>query len=187
MLFPHSTAPTLHVPRADFFTRFNIIIIPLILYVVFTGRTRRVLPIFEWLHTIAASTLVCLGTQLRVIQIHGKEWADFNSRILDFYFVLSLMSWVACIMMDGRHTIRICRAHGRHLMQRLGRLNRTGLLELVGLLISLLSMIVLAHDVYNSFSQLTHSQAYYYWFFVTVLSKLSRFGMQGTPITKLAA
>ena len=163
---------------------------PLILYVLFTGisQLKKRHPVFEWMVTIIASIFVCLGTLQRVSHIHGTEWDSTVARIsrasLKFYFTHSLVAWIACIVLDGRHTVNMCRAHGRTLMQSLlrGVVHRPTfmeVLEALGLLICCLSMGKLAGNVYGSYNMLSQSMSLHAWFFLAVFCKLIRIIVQG--------
>lgn len=92
---------------------FNVTIVPLILYLLLRKAEKR--PIFfDWLITISSSLFVCFGTVLRVHLISGNEWgaiADISRSTVKYYFTQSLASWIACIILDGRLTLNLCRAY----------------------------------------------------------------------------
>ena len=160
-----------------------------ILYVLFTGTSqlKKRHPIFEWMVTIIASTFVCLGTLQRVLQIQDTEWdstaAQISRASLKFYFTHSLMSWIACIVLDGRHTVNMYCDHGWTLWQSLKgmvqRRDRRAALEVLGLLMSCASMVRLAVNVYESYHVLSQSVSLHVWFWMAVLFKLCRILAQG--------
>ena len=108
--------------------------------------------VFEWLITILASVFVVSGTMLR---IGWGVWQDIDIGLgknrVERYFILSLASWIGCIVMDGYLILNIFRAyHGS--MKKLvwdfcTNWTVVQTAEKVGLLISLASMINLGIDV----------------------------------------
>ena len=74
----------------------------------------------QWLITITASVLVLGGTLVCVFQIHTQHY-QMN---VNYYFIHSLLSWSACIMLDGRHILNLWWVYG---LTPLGSLRRMGL------------------------------------------------------------
>jgi hypothetical protein len=72
-------------------------------------------PAFTWLITFLAPGLVNYGTAQRILQIHtrNESWHDSNAELskseVEHYFTQSLMSWIACIIMDGTLAYNILR------------------------------------------------------------------------------
>lgn len=134
-------------------------------------------PLFKWLITILASIFVLFGTILRTA---GGEWQVIN---VERYCILSLASWIACIVMDGYLILNIIRAYRGNMRQLAHdfRINWTmyRAVEIVGLLTSLVSMANLGIQVYNNFSNRTSDVSFYIYFSVCVVCKLGRVLLQG--------
>ena len=144
--------------------------------------------VFKWLITILTSVSVVSGTMLR---IGWGVWQDIDIGLgknrVERYFILSLASWIGCIIMDGYLILNIFRAyHGR--MKKLvwdfcTNWTAVQTAEKVGLLISLATMINLGIDVYCSFNNLTTDVSLYVYFTLCVMCKIGRILVQGKDAT----
>ena len=144
--------------------------------------------VFKWLITILASVFVVSGTMLR---IGWGVWQDIDIGLgknrVERYFILSLVSWIGCIVMDGYLILNIFRAYHGSMKKSMKELvwdfctNWTAVqtAEKVGLLISLASMINLGIDVYCSFNNLTSDVSLYVYFTLCVMCKIGRILAQG--------
>lgn len=167
--------------------QFNIITVIIVSILARNPKKRHVA--FHWLITILASGLVIYGTSQRILQIHGRDegWHD-NAKLsqseVEHYFTQSLMSWIACIIMDGTQAYNIYQAHKGNLRQLLQDFGRRWTVmqavETVGLLTSCLSMLKFGVDVYDNFHHLTHDVSVHMWFFLAVGFKVGRIIIQGT-------
>lgn len=146
-------------------------------------------PVFKWLITVLASGLVICGTLQRIIQIHRRDtsWQDADTELsqseVEHYFTQSLMSWIACIIMDGTLAYNIIRAYQgdvKQLVRDFGqRWTPMETIEKVGLLVSCLSMLKFGIDVFDNFHRLTHDWSIHIWFFLAVAFKIGRIVVQG--------
>ena len=143
--------------------------------------------VFEWVIVVLGSYTVCSGTLLRALQIkgvlHGADWHTSPDQV-QTYFHESLTAWVGCVILDGRTTFNIIRVYSRRRLACLrGRRTGTQVLELAGVLVSLISMVKFSLDVYNNFKGLTDDLSIYFWFMAAVAFKIIRIFVKGeTPI-----
>jgi hypothetical protein len=129
------------------------------------------------------------GTVERTAQIRGwGEWrhdstVGLNPHEIKRYFVWSLGSWIACIVVDGYLVLNCFREYKRSVREMVRDFvtNWTvaQTIEKVGLFISVLSMVNLALDVYRNFNHLTADTSHYLWFTLCVMCKITRLLVQG--------
>lgn len=146
-------------------------------------------PAFKWLITILASGMVIYGTVQRILQIHRRDesWQDTDAELsrpeVEHYFTLSLMSWIACIIMDGTQAYNIYRAYQGNVKRLVTDFMRQWTLmqavEKVGLFTSCLSMLKFGVNVYDNFHHLTHDVSVHTWFFLALVFKIARIVIQG--------
>ena len=121
------------------------------------------------------------------MQIRWGEWQDIaigvSTNSAERYFILSLVSWIACIIADGYMVWDIIRAYqhemGRLVQDFLTNWTVVQTVEKFGLFVSIASMANLGIDVFCNFKNHTSDTSLYVYFFLCVACKLSRLLIQG--------
>lgn len=129
---------------------------------------------------------------VRIVQMSGwrGEWEGVHIGISNYeierYFILSLASWIACVILDGTLVLNIFRAYDESMRQMMRdfctKWSPVQTVEKVGLFISFVSMVNLGIDVYRNLHHLTSDMSLYIWFFLCVICKISRVLIQGDYI-----
>lgn len=129
------------------------------------------LQIFKWCITILGVLFVITRTAQRIALLGGRgEWIHIN------YFQRNLVSWIACVIVDGTLALYIWREYrGRRQQMLRDFIGNWTLVEEIGLGLSLVSMANLGCDVYKNFHGLTH----YMLLFIVFVCMMSRIVIRG--------
>ena len=89
--------------------QFNVFM-PVVVVSILAKNPEKRHPAFKWLIMMLASGLVIYGTMQRILKIHTRDGnAELSKPEVEQYFTQSLMSWIACIIMDGTQAYNIYR------------------------------------------------------------------------------
>lgn len=178
----NTTSPA---PTGDEFCswQFNLYV-AIFLASIFSKSQERRHPVFRWLITILAPVLVVLGTMGRTIQISGCSSilsptleSTLSQCEVDWYFKLSLMSWIACIIVDGYAILNIFIDYQTFLLKNF--FTKCLIMEKSGLGVSLIYMVKLGFNVYYNFNHLTSDTSLYVYFTFCAICKVMRSLVQG--------
>ena len=167
-------------------SQFNVIALILI-PVIFWPVYKRI-KAFDWTLTLIANILVVFGTWARVHQIYAGHWnglATGNTEAdVEWFFTCSLAAWIACVVLDGRHSFTFFELFGlqntiyffKQLYQTPTRWQK---FQVVCVAVSFLTMLLYGISVFASFGRQTTNTSVHVWFLLAVVFKTIRIVYQG--------